>query len=208
MTSPPDPQRLRVLHALRLVGFADTEVIARRTGLPDSVVVAALVPAEQEGLARRREGRMPGWILTADGRAEGERLLAAELQESGGRDVIAAAYRRFLGQNGELLSVCTAWQVRDENSQRLNDHADLVYDAAVVERLAAVDAGIRPVCADLAAELDRFSGYAERFAAAIDRVRAGEKEWFAKPLIDSYHTVWFELHEDLLATLGLDRAKA
>jgi hypothetical protein len=23
--------------------------------------------------------------------------------------------------------------------------------------------------------------------------------------MDSYHTVWFELHEDLLATLGLER---
>ncbi|MDQ1375434.1 MAG: hypothetical protein QOJ09_2772, partial [Actinomycetota bacterium] len=25
------------------------------------------------------------------------------------------------------------------------------------------------------------------------------------PLIDSYHTVWFELHEDLLSTLGIER---
>jgi len=24
--------------------------------------------------------------------------------------------------------------------------------------------------------------------------------------MSSYHTVWFELHEDLLATLGIDRA--
>ena len=25
-------------------------------------------------------------------------------------------------------------------------------------------------------------------------------------MIDSYHTVWFELHEDLLATLGIERS--
>jgi hypothetical protein len=25
-------------------------------------------------------------------------------------------------------------------------------------------------------------------------------------MIPSFHTVWFELHEDLLATLGLDRS--
>jgi hypothetical protein len=25
-------------------------------------------------------------------------------------------------------------------------------------------------------------------------------------MIDSYHTIWFELHDDLLATLGLERA--
>jgi hypothetical protein len=26
-------------------------------------------------------------------------------------------------------------------------------------------------------------------------------------MIDSYHTVWFELHEDLLSTLGIERSK-
>ena len=40
----------------------------------------------------------------------------------------------------------------------------------------------------------------------MDEVRRGHGEWFDKPLIDSYHTVWFELHEDLLATLGLERS--
>ena len=32
-------------------------------------------------------------------------------------------------------------------------------------------------------------------------------EWFTRPMIDSYHTVWFELHENLLATLGIERAR-
>ena len=36
-------------------------------------------------------------------------------------------------------------------------------------------------------------------------MRRGETDWLTKPIIDSYHTVWFELHEDLLATLGLER---
>ncbi len=26
-------------------------------------------------------------------------------------------------------------------------------------------------------------------------------------MIESYHTVWFELHENLLATLGIQRAR-
>jgi hypothetical protein len=37
-------------------------------------------------------------------------------------------------------------------------------------------------------------------------VLEGQPEWFTKPVIDSYHTVWFELHEDLLCTLGIERA--
>ena len=40
----------------------------------------------------------------------------------------------------------------------------------------------------------------ERFAKA-----AGDGDWFTKPTIDSYHTVWFELHENLLSTLGIER---
>ena len=42
---------------------------------------------------------------------------------------------------------------------------------------------------------------------ALDRIRGGDLDWFTKPMIDSYHTVWFELHENLLATLGIQRAK-
>jgi len=36
-------------------------------------------------------------------------------------------------------------------------------------------------------------------------VQGGDGEWFTKPTVDSYHTVWFELHENLLATLGIER---
>ena len=36
----------------------------------------------------------------------------------------------------------------------------------------------------------------------VDR---GERAWVAQPRIDSCHTVWMELHDDLLATLGLKR---
>ncbi len=59
----------------------------------------------------------------------------------------------------------------------------------------------------LAEALERFGGYGERLAHAVDQVQAGEKDWFTKPTIDSYHTVWFELHENLLATLGVERGK-
>ena len=34
----------------------------------------------------------------------------------------------------------------------------------------------------------------------------GDTEWITSPSIDSYHTVWMQLHEDLLLALGRDRA--
>lgn len=53
--------------------------------------------------------------------------------------------------------------------------------------------------------LTRFRGYDARFAAALARARAGESAWVDRSDVDSCHRVWFELHEDLIATLGLDR---
>ena len=51
----------------------------------------------------------------------------------------------------------------------------------------------------------RLGGYGPRLSSALAKVQGGDGEWFTKPTIDSYHTVWFELHENLLATLGIER---
>ena len=66
---------------------------------------------------------------------------------------------------------------------------------------------MQPDLADLRDALDRFGGYGPRSRRPRPRCEAGDIDWFTKPLIDSYHTVWFELHEDLLATLGIERAR-
>jgi hypothetical protein len=52
----------------------------------------------------------------------------------------------------------------------------------------------------------RFATYRPRLRAARVRVAEGETDWLTSPRIDSYHTVWMELHEDLLIALGRDRA--
>lgn len=194
-----------VLHTLRLKMFAATDVIASTTGVASSKVTATLGRLAEGGLARHREGAITGWQLTPDGKARHTEALAAETtSDPGGRAVIDAEYRRFLGLNGELLAVCTDWQLRDGD---VNDHSDATYDKAVITRLGAIDDGVQPICAALTATLARFGRYGPRLAAAMSKLEAGAGEWFAKPMIDSYHTVWFELHEDLLVTLGLERSK-
>ena len=198
--------RLLMLHGLRLKGFAEPAAVAALFGLDEEDVAVELKTLADDGLVVHRDGRVAGWSLTADGRAAGAELLATELAESGARPAIAAVYERFQPVNGELLDVCTAWQLKSvDGSQVINDHSDVDYDAEIVRRLGDVHASAAPVVAELGSTLPRFARYPARLEHALANVRAGRTEWFTKPLLDSYHTVWFELHEDLLSTLGMNR---
>lgn len=203
-----DPPFL-VLHALRLKGFALPEAVAATTKLPEADVEKILQAAAGDGLVQKREGRISGWSLTAPGRERHAKLLAEEAAASNCRDDVDASYRRFLEINGELLGVCTDWQMRPgpDGQPVLNDHGDADYDNGVVSRLRAIDDAVQPVCRELAGTLDRFGTYGDRLGNAIDRVEQGDIDYATKPMLDSYHTVWFELHEDLLATLGIERSK-
>lgn len=193
-----------VLHGLRLKGVAEPEVVGAAVGIDTATVAQHLGPLRDDELVVRREGLLVGWSLTPSGRQRQEQLAVKDVADAGAAVDVRGAYEAFLAVNGELLATCTEWQLRNGV---VNDHADAAHDAAVMDRLRAVDAAARPVVARLADRLDRYRPYRGRFAGALERVEAGEHDYVARPVIDSYHTVWFELHEDLLTSLGLDRSK-
>jgi DNA-binding MarR family transcriptional regulator len=201
----PSDTRLLVLHGLRLKGFAGASDVAEMTSVTPAEVNRHLDELQADELVLYRDGRLTGWALTPAGRAEHERVLAEELAALGCRAVVRDAYGRFLELNPELLTVCTAWQMKDEAT--LNAHDDEDYDRGVVDQLGDVHDRVQPVLADLRNALDRYQSYQPRFCNALVRVQSGDHDWFAKPMIDSYHTVWFQLHEDLLNTLGIERSK-
>ncbi|MFC8193567.1 transcriptional regulator [Cellulomonas sp. NPDC057328] len=203
--SAPD---LLVLHAVRLTGFADVPTLARRFALDPAATRETLLDGEARGWVTHTEfAGLGGWSLTERGRAEDERLLAAELADAGGEDEVRDVHRAFLPLNARLRQACTDWQLRPTAGDRLapNDHADAAWDARVLAELGAVEDGLAPLADRLAAVLVRFAGYHGRFAAARRRAAAGETAWVDGSDVDSCHRVWFELHEDLVATLGLRR---
>jgi hypothetical protein len=196
---------LLALLGLRLHGFASADAVAEVVRVEVALVEEVLHRGRDLGWVRHREGRMTGWSLTPQGRSEGERRLAAQLEARGCRPVVEACYARFRTLNVEVLAACTDWQLRAPTT--VNDHLDAAYDAAVVDRLARLHVRAQQVCDDLGAALERFEPYGHRLHAALARVRAGDREWFTGVRIPSYHAVWFELHENLLATLGIDRSR-
>ena len=89
-------------------------------------------------------------------------------------------------------------------SHILNDHADADYDAKVLSRLMRIDEAAQRICDELATRLSRFGVYRLRLSSALERSLGGDIAYVADSL-ESYHAVWFQLHEDLLTTLGISR---
>lgn len=175
---------LLVLHAVRLKGFADTDVLAARFGLDPAAVGEELLDAEAYGwVSRSSFAGLSGWSLSEAGRARNEALLREELDAAGARDLIAGVHEDFRPLNAEAVRLMSARQV--------GKNADLGH---LSEGLAAVEQR-------LVTGLRRFGGYHDRFASAL---RKGG-EWITGNDVDSCHRVWFELHEDLIATLGVGR---
>lgn len=202
------PAPLLALHAVRLLGFADSAAVAGRAGAVVEETIGTLRDAERRGWVRHDAfAGLEGWSLTEDGKAENERLLADERAAADPGDVIGAVHRDFLPLNARLVRACTDWQVRPTGDDRLasNDHADPAWDARVLDELAALGVAVTPLIERLTAVLARFAGYDIRFVAALGHARAGRHEWVDGTGVDSCHRVWFQLHEDLVATLGIDR---
>ncbi len=139
-------------------------------------------------------------ILTPDGRAAAD---IAFVLTGDYADATTTAYTQFLPLNTELIRVCHDWQVRTGGV--INDHRDAKYDWEVIDRLAAIDDRVGPVARRLGKTIADFAEYRPQLRAARSRVEDGDHDWFTSPRIDSYHTVWMELHEHLLVGLGLER---
>jgi len=197
-----------VLHGPRVLGFASSTRVAARYALDPGMVEDTLLDFAVRGwVDHARFAGTSGWFLTEAGRTEDERRMSAELDRAGARDVVADAHTRFVPLNRRFGKACTDWQIRPTRVDAMasNDHTDWAWDERVLRALDWIDRQLGPLAAEMAACLQRFDGYAARYSAALAKVGAGQRRWVDAPEVDSCHTVWIQLHEDLLATLGITR---
>jgi hypothetical protein len=187
------------------MGFTSLARVAEAAGLPGPEAESELIDLAVAGLVTKVAGEFGGWGLTEAGRAADAQRIIDELEGAGLRTVVAAAFEAFLVLNPELLDLCGAWQLRPAGGVvTANDHTDPAYDARVLDRLVDLDRRAEVALADLSAAMLRFRRYRVRLGDALARARSGELDVVADSTA-SYHAVWFQLHEDLLATLGIPR---
>jgi hypothetical protein len=188
---------LTVLQAVRLKGRVSPVELAATLGEDPDDLAATLDRLTRSGLLV--DGK--ALRVSPDGRARLDELLTGERRHVD-RAALSAAHGEFRAVNADFKALVTDWQLKDG---RPNTHEDTDYDAAVLARLDGVHRRVMPIIDAAAAQLPRLQRYAAKLQTALDKVDAGDTVWLSRPLIDSYHTVWFELHEELILAAGLTR---
>jgi len=202
-----DDLELLALHGLAVKKAGGPDAVAAVLGADPAAMSAALDAAVAAGRAIGAKGTFmvtpPGREWLAERYPEAFAAFRADPEAT-------AAYERFERINRELLALFTDWQMMPApGGERVpNDHTDDDYDTGIIDRLGRQHERAEKVLDRFAALAPRMGEYRRRLDHAYDMALAGEREWVSGARIDSYHTVWFELHEDLLRMLGREREEA
>jgi pyruvate,orthophosphate dikinase len=197
-----DASKDDVVRALAIKGYVTPDLLAPALRIKPDKAEAVLQDLVSDGAVTESSGM---FSLTDEGKAAGTRMLEAD-RASFGRDAAVAALDGFVALDGRMKIIVTAWQMREvDGKQVLNDHDDAAYDEAVLADLAVLHADASAWIGPLTAGLARLATYAARLDAAAAAAAAGDHPYIASPRVDSYHSIWFELHEDLIRLAGKTR---
>jgi hypothetical protein len=198
---------LLALHGLAVKKAGGPDAVAVIVGADEAGVAAALEAAVEAGRAAGANGT---FMVAPAGREWLDSEYPQAFAEFRANPAATETYERFERINRKLLELFTDWQmIPAAGGERIaNDHTDADYDAGIVDRLGDQHERAEKVLDGFAELEPRLSIYRDRLDAAYDKVLAGDHDWVSAVRIDSYHTVWFELHEDLLRMLGREREEA
>lgn len=192
-----------VLHGLAIKKHADASAIASVCQMPVELVGAALAALKDRQLVFESSDFYSltpvGAVVLGNQYAQ----FCAGLRRT---PAFVDTYDQFEVVNTDLKALITEWQVVETGGlSSPNDHSDEAYDNHIIDRLGGVHERVEIILKQLAAHEPRLSTYIGKLQAALERAEDGEIEWVSDVRIESYHTVWFELHEDLLRLLGKKR---
>jgi DNA-binding MarR family transcriptional regulator len=184
---------LDVLQHLAMEGIAEATDVAADTDHPESAVQETLAELEADGCVEN-EGF---WYLTDAGEKRLSEVCRARFDGDQLAE-LAALLDDFHALDTRMKELAEAWQglPEDERGSDAEPVADL---RGLQADLEALFDGLSPATREV------YEPYLESLDDAIAALADGEADYFTGTEVDSYHTVWFELHDDLLRTLGEER---
>ena len=195
-----------VMHGIAIKKHGSAAEVASVANLPLARAEVALKKGVDGGRVIDTQGR---YVLSP----AGQMILASEYSRfceplRANAAFMTAATERFERINVELKQLITDWQTVEIGGKRVpNDHADKAYDRAVIDRLGDLHERFEPTLRALVAGEPRLAVYASKLGEALEQAEDGNLAAVSDARSESYHTVWFELHEDLLRLTGRQRVE-
>jgi pyruvate,orthophosphate dikinase len=194
----------QVLRTLAVRGYGTPDVIAEALGATVQDIEALLGELIAAGEAAFAGGMA---TPTTPGRERGCALIAED-GRIGGIEHAEALLDAFVPLDKAIKDIVQAWQLVPTESGEpvFNDHTDDAYDRAVLDRVAGLHATATRDLLPYTKSFVRLQIYLARLDTAAAKVAAGNGQYIASPRLDSYHSVWFELHEELIGLAGTTRS--
>ena len=195
--------RENILRALLIKGSATPPALAESLMATPEQVRSLIDALAGDGLVERQADTVR---LSSDGQTKGRALIAAD-QLRWGTVQAEAALDAFHALDLRVKEAVTAWQLREvAGAQSLNDHTDAAYDAGVLDQLASLHDDTGEWLESMSEAPPELRRYLSRLERALGLARQDQR-FVASPRVDSYHGVWFELHEELILLAGRSRAQ-
>jgi hypothetical protein len=194
-----------VMHGLAIKKHATPDDVASVLGLDPGVVRDTLSKLLASKRVVEAQGR---YLLSPAARMLLDTDYARYYDDLRANAGFQAGYAGFERLNATLKQLMTDWQTIVVRGERLpNDHSNKDHDAKIVDRLGDLNERAEPVFDQLVSALPRLAIYRDKLDVALDKAEKGAIAWVSDARIESYHTVWFELHEDLLRLMRRERAE-
>ncbi len=198
-----------ILFALKLGGTLTRADLIVRTEVSGEVLSVELARLESEGGVE--DGATPDgqlrYRLTEAGSRNAAALLDAEREVLSG--TIGALLDEFDAANRAFKELLHRWQMRQQGSAFVvNDHSDPGYDDRVLSELGGLVDRAGGWLGRLPQGRARYARYGRRLRRAVGRAGRGEIDFVAGLGVDSAHSVWWQLHADLLAVAGRERGES
>ena len=183
-----------ILFALATRRLLAANELGPATGHPPGELDAALAELAQTGLITPSASDASRFRLTPRGEEQALAIVAAERAALAAE--LAPLYLQFAPLNRDVKAAVSRWQLGSGHASSLIRELGGAHRRALplLDRLA----GLRP----------RYASLRARLVAAMARVEAGETSYVVGVRVDSFHSVWWQLHADLLAVLGRERGEA
>lgn len=180
--------RIDVLQYLAMHGLAETDELAEQTDDED-------VEATLESLAADGWLEEDGfWYLSPSGEEHLNELCRDRFTESQ-LESIESIFDEFEVLDGRFKELSEEWQTSsDADGDAILEELASLHDD-LIDLFSGLDDEVKAVYERYLGDLD----------AALAHLEDGERDYFTGTDVRSYHNVWFELHDDLLRTLGRER---